>query len=228
MGFALERLDQRLIDLLRAIRNQRTQQSENRPAGRVPGIARGTLYPLGHPYHRAVVSEKHGELVDIHPDEVRAFVVSHSTPTGRRLSSRATSILRAHCLSSSNTSAACRLKARRRTGPPRPPLAGARRDPHRARRPGGGALGDDRLGHSGEICAGRLDLDLVGELLAGTQAGWLRWRLVTKLGVATEVSAHQFSRDLGSEFVVTAQAAPANTSAELISAIDEVLAGLRG
>jgi zinc protease len=228
MGFAVDRIDQRLIDQqLSTVRNQRTQQYENRAAGRVSEIALGALYPPGHPYHRAVVSGT-DELAGILPDEVRTFILTHYTPD------RATLVVTgdfdpAHALSlvikyfgSLRRQGALAL---------RPPAAA----PSLAREV------RIELGARVELpsvtlawatpasyAPGDADLDLVGELLAGGQAGWLRWRLVTQLGIATEVSAHQSSRDLGSEFSITAQAAPGHTARELIAGIDEVVAKLQG
>jgi predicted Zn-dependent peptidase len=74
---------------------------------------------------------------------------------------------------------------------------------------------------------GDAELDLVAELLVGRRAGWLRWKLIDELKIATGVWAHQASHALGSEFQIYATATPGHTPTELANAIDSVLRTLQ-
>ena len=67
------------------------------------------------------------------------------------------------------------------------------------------------------------ELDVVASLLSGNRVGWLRWRLVDELRIASRVTAGQSSRGLGSAFAIRAVAQPGHTAAELVDAIDQTL-----
>jgi hypothetical protein len=71
------------------------------------------------------------------------------------------------------------------------------------------------------------ELTLAGDLLAGHRAGWLRWSLVDKLKIATEVSAQQHSRELGSDFEIRAVATPNHSADDLLVAVDDVLRSIQ-
>ena len=63
------------------------------------------------------------------------------------------------------------------------------------------------------------EMDLVGELLAGSKTSRLYRALVYEQRVATEVAASQNSRELGGYFQIVATAAPGRTLAEVEAAI---------
>jgi len=226
MGFWAGRVDQRLIDqTLTDVRNEYAQRVENVPAGHLFELVTAAVYPSGHPYHRAAL--ENGEaLRGIGVAEVRAFVQSHYTPD------RATLVL----VGGLEAASAARLaqlyfgSIGRGPGGPRPSAA-----------PGPPA-GETHLQVAARVetaqvvvawqtaayyAPGDVELDVLGELLTGYRAGLLRIKLVDELGVATSVSARQFSHALGSIFEIRATAAPGHTPAELKQAIDGVLRGLQ-
>jgi predicted Zn-dependent peptidase len=227
MGFFAGRVDAPRIDAQVAVHgNERLQRIDNVPAGRVPEMVTSALYPPGHPYHPGLMRSPAG-LAGLTVAEVRAFAQAHYTPdhailalTGDFSSRKATELVRRYFGS---------LPSGRPL--PRPPGAVP-------------ALATEmRLQVAARVDAasvtlawptppafapGDAELDLVAELLVGHRAGWLRWRLVDELKIASDVSARQESRALGSVFVIHATATRGHAAAELTSAIDEVLATLQG
>jgi predicted Zn-dependent peptidase len=226
MGFFAQRIDERLIQQqLAALRNERLQKIDSRPAGRVSELASQALYPAGHPYRHAALFLVDG-LTSVTPAELRAFVLSHYTPdratlvlTGDFDSRRALELVVKYFGSLRAGGATARPAA------PAPALAGGTRLEVEA----GVELPAVTIAWPTppDYAPGDAELALVAELLVGKRAGWLRWRLVDELGVATDVSAHQRSRELGSEFVITVRAARGHTPAELVAAVDEVLGRLQ-
>jgi predicted Zn-dependent peptidase len=222
MGFFAARLDERLIaQQLQWLRNQRVQRYENQPAGRVPDLLMAELFPAGHPYHGGTVRAP-GGLEGLTVAELRAFVASHYTPDHALLTlvgdfepQRARSLIEKYFGS----------------------LRPARTPPPRYGTPAGPS-GQVRLNVAARVEApsvavawrtpplfapGDAELDLIAELMEGDRAGWLRWRLVDEWKIASSVTAHQYSRALGSLFVIDAVASRGHTPAELVTGIDRVL-----
>lgn len=227
MGFAGERIDDHAIQQQLAImRNERLQKIDSRPAGHVAAFASQALFPAGHPYHHASLSDL-DSLNGLGPAELRAFVASHYTPD------HATLVMTGNFDPRHALDLILKYFGSLRAGG-----ATARSLPS----PLPGLVGRARLDVAARVelpsvtvawptpphyAPGDAELDLVAELLVGRRAGWLRWRLVDELGVATDVSARQSSHELGSEFVITARAARGHTTAELIAAIDGVIRRLQ-
>ena len=70
------------------------------------------------------------------------------------------------------------------------------------------------------------ELDIVAEVLTSGKTSRLYKRLVYDLQIAQDVSAHQSSAQLGSQFSITATAQPKHTADELQKAIDDELGKL--
>jgi zinc protease len=224
MGFLTGRLEQRLVDQqVVTLRNEHDQRVENVPLGHLAELESAHIYPVGHPYHAPTLPDGEG-LRGVGVPEVRAFVEAQYTPD------RATLVLSGDFDPRLALGAIQKYFGTIPRGPGRPrPTAG---------RPV--LEGETRLRMAAHVEqpsvtlvwstvpvyeSGDAELDVVAELLAGARAGLLRLKLVDGLGIATSVSAHQYSRQLGSLFIIHATAAPRHSPAELAAAIDDVLRG---
>jgi zinc protease len=226
MGFFAGALNDRLIaQQLQVTHNERVQWFENRPAGIVPELIAAELYPSGHPYHGGALRGTAG-LKGVTASELRAFVESHYTPdqatlvvTGDFDPRRARALVEKYF----GSLRPARPAARRSDAVPTP--AGEVRLQVAARV----ELPSVTIAwRTAPIFAwGDAELDLIAELLEGQRAGWLRWRLVYDWKIAASVSAHQDSRELGSEFVIHAIASRGHTPRELVDGIDRVLRELQ-
>jgi zinc protease len=226
MGFLTGRLDQRLIDQqIVTLKNEQAQKIENTPLGHLADMENASIYPPGHPYHAPGIAD--GErLRGIGVPEVRAFIEAQYTPD------RATLVLSGDFDASGTIALVQRYFGTIRRGPgtprrpaPQPVLAGQTRLHVAA--------------HVEQASVtmvwptvpfyepGDAELDVVSELLAGPRAGLLRLKLVDTLGIAISVSARQYSKRLGSLFVIHVTAAPGHSPSELIVAIDDVLRNLQ-
>jgi predicted Zn-dependent peptidase len=226
MGFLSGRLEQRIIDQqVITLHNEHVQKVDNAPLGHVADLESTHIYPSGHPYHRTALPDGEG-LRGIGVPEVRAFIGAQYTPE------RATLVLAGDF----DAPTALGLVQRYFGTIPRGPGTPRRTFPQ--------AVLDReiRLHLAAHVelpsvtlvwptapfyQPGDAELDVVAELFAGPRAGILRIRLVDQLGIATSVAAHQYSRRLGSLFVIHATAAPGHSPAELTAAIDEQLDVLR-
>jgi zinc protease len=227
MGFLSGRLDQRLIDQqIVTVKNEQVQRIENTPLGHLTDIESARIYPAGHPYRASPLPD--GErLRGIGVPEVRAFVVAQYTPD------RATLVLSGDF----HTARAIDLVQRYFGTIPRGPGT-----PRRAAAPPV-LFGQTRLHLAARVeqqsvtlvwptvpfyQPGDAELDLVSELLTGSRAGLLRIKLVNVLGIASSVTSRQYSRQLGSLFVIHATAAPGHTPEELVAATDDLLRSVQG
>jgi zinc protease len=183
------------------------------------------MYPPEHPYHRGWL---HGspDLANVTAREVRAFVQAHYRPeqailalAGDFESVRALSLAHQYFAPVGTAGSPVHVEGKRprldrevrltvaaRVELPMVMLAWAT--------PPQNAPGD-------------AELDLVGQLLTGSRAGWLRWKLVDELKIASQVSARESSRQYGSQFMIEATATRGHRPEELVDAIDQVLQKLQ-
>ena len=68
---------------------------------------------------------------------------------------------------------------------------------------------------------GDAELDLVADILANGRSSRLYRRLIHDRRVASELAAHQTSRELGGLFQIVASAAPGHTLADIAEAFDD-------
>jgi zinc protease len=222
MGFLSDSLTEaRVAQAVATIDENHERRVDDVAMGHTWQMIERALYPEGHPYHRLATPP--GQFLrGLTVAEVRTFVQRFYTPD------------RAHLVISGAFDPArtrqlvTRYFAGLRGGP-----AGARRT---AERPLPGR--EQRLQLAARVNLPAVTvawstppmqepddiaLDIVAELLIGHRAGLLRLKLIDELKVATKVSAREYSRRLGSVFVINATAAPGHTAADLLSAIDGVL-----
>jgi predicted Zn-dependent peptidase len=222
MGFLSPRLDDHAIaQQLPVLQSEWGQKVEHLLDGKVMTMIQDELYPPGHPYHGGELPNP-DDLRGLSADEVRAFIDAHYTPD------RAVLVLTGDF----DTAQAMELvvkyfgpipAARAAAPPPAPdsPLVGETRLQIAADVESAVVTMAWRtaVAHAPDDVA----LDLIANLLTGSRAGWLRWRLVDELRIASSVTAEQRSRDLESIFVIRAVANPGHTTAELVDAIDQTL-----
>jgi zinc protease len=80
MGFLLDALDQKKLDVQRdVVRNERRQSTENRPYGRAEVRLVELLYPKPHPYFGAVIGS-HEDLQAASLEDVKAFFRTYYVP----------------------------------------------------------------------------------------------------------------------------------------------------
>ncbi|HEY8088892.1 MAG TPA: pitrilysin family protein [Polyangiaceae bacterium] len=226
MGFLVERIDDRLVaEQVAVVLNEHAQKIDGAPAGRLHDLVDAAMYPPEHPYHRGWL---HGspDLANVTAREVRAFVQAHYRPeqailalAGDFESVRALSLAHQYFAPVGTAGSPVHVEGKRprldrevrltvaaRVELPMVMLAWAT--------PPQNAPGD-------------AELDLVGQLLTGSRAGWLRWKLVDELKIASQVSARESSRQYGSQFMIEATATRGHRPEELVDAIDQVLQKLQ-
>jgi predicted Zn-dependent peptidase len=227
MGFFVERLDEKLLaEQIAVVLNEHAQKIDGAPAGRLHDFVDAALYPPGHPYHGGWLRGS-SELGAVTVAEVRAFFEAHYRPdqailaiTGDFESVRALSTVHRYFAAIGTSGAPAKARGAR------PRLEK-----------------ETRLYVAAHVelpmvmvawptapfyAPGDAELDLVAQVLSGHRAGWLRWKLVDELKIASNVNAHQSSRELGSEFMIEATAARGHTPDEMLDAMDRVIAKLQG
>jgi len=225
MGFLLPALTKEKFDNQRdVVLNERRQNYENRPYG-MAGIAMtAALFPDGHAYHWPTIGSP-DDLRSATLDDVRAFFGRYYHPANASLA----------IAGDVDPDRALELAAAYfgdvPAGPPPPevPPAPARATPARL-------VVEDRvelprlyLGWVSPAMYGEGDaeLDLLADVLAAGKASRLYRSLVYERRMATDVSACQGSRELGSAFQIAATAVPGVGLGDLERAIHEEVSRVR-
>jgi zinc protease len=226
MGFFANRVDEHLIaQQLAVIRNESAARRDTVPAGIVRELVAAELYSAHHPYH-VLARSADPRLDGVSPGEVRAFVDAQFTPDRAILS-----------LVGDFDRAQARALVERYFGTLRP---GHGRRPPIAAVPS--LAGETRLEVAARVETASLTivwptaaintrgdpvLDVIASLLTGQRAGWLRWKLIDELKIASRITAYQHSEELASEFVIEVKATRGHGADELLPAIDGVLRQLQ-
>jgi zinc protease len=206
------------------VENERREEIENRPYGRVEEILPTLLYPPAHPYHHPIIGS-HADLQAARVEEAKAFFARHYAASNLVL-----------VVTGDFSAAAARpLVARyfgwlpsttpppRVTAPPLPPLS-----PQRA------TLDDDvtlprvvlAWRSPADFAPGDAACDLVAAILGAGTWSRLHQSLVYDKKLAQSIDVQQESARLGSQLVITATAQAGHTTAELERALDDELARL--
>ena len=202
-----EHMTQEKLDLQReVVRNERRQSSENEPYGKVELLLPPALYPPGHPYHHPVIGS-HEDLEAATLEDVVGFFRTYYVPGNASL-----------VVAGDFDPAVVRPLVERTFGaiPAGPVPSPTQVSPTwltRERR----LVDVDRVEfpklylvwHSpASFSRGDAEMDLLAGILAGGPSTRLERRLVLEERLAQEVAAYQWSRELGSIFVVEALATP--------------------
>jgi zinc protease len=225
MGFLLPALtEEKFANQRDVVLNERRQNYENRPYG-MAGLAMiDALFPEGHPYHWATIGSPE-DLRAATADDVRAFFRRYYHPANASLAiagdvdaDRALELAAAYFgeIPAGDPPDAV---------PPTPPHARPSR-----------RLVEDRvelprlyLGwlSPAMYADGDAELDLLADELATGKASRLYRSLVYERRIATDVSAGQGSRELGSAFQIVATAVPGVGLGVIEDAIHEEIARVR-
>jgi zinc protease len=226
MGWLLPALTEARFSMQReVVLNERRQTYENRPYGLAHFAVLDALYPVGHPYSWPTI----GDPLDLRAatvDDTRAFFARFYHPGNASLT----------IAGDVDPEIALRLAARLfEEIAPGPDVAAVTAPPVMTPRVPRVVLEDrvdlPRLSlvwpTPALFAPGDAELDLLADLTANGKVSRLYRRLVYDERVATDLSASQGSRELGSYFQITASAAPGHTLDEIARAVLAELARLR-
>ena len=226
MGFLLETLDgPKLANQRDVVRNERRQSTENTPYGLPEEAMVQALYPAPHPYHGVVIGS-HADIEAAKLDDVREFFRQYYTPNNASIA----------IVGDFDPAKAKQMVEKYfepiPSGPPVPPVD-VKTQPIRH---------EVRLTVTDEVelprvymlwitppyfAAGDADADMVAHVLGGGKSSRLYKKLVYELQIAQDVDTQRYPLKLGSMFYIQATCKPAVTPAELETAINQELTGLR-
>src|SRR5262245_14236582 len=207
------------------VRNERRQETENVPYGKVELLMPEALYPPEHPYHHPVIGS-HEDLEAATLPDVIAFFREFYVPANATL-----------VVAGDFDSAEIRPLIERTFGA----LASHPAPPHRSAPPV--TLADERrvvdgdkvefpklylAWHSAaEYAPGDAELDLLATILAEGPSSRLEKRLVLDTRLAQSVDASQQSAELGSTFVIEVMPSPGveleTLKAETLAVVEQLL-----
>ena len=226
MGYLLDAMSPSSVDGQRdVVKNERRQSYENRPYGMASPTLSENLYPPDHPYHWPVIGSQE-DLSAATFEDVVQFFRTYYAPGNASLSiagdidPEQTRELVEHWFSD--------VPAGNDVGPLGGPVAYLTEEKR--------VVLEDRVQLPRlYMCwlsppiyqPGDAELDIAGDVLAGSKNSRLYKRLVYDLQIAQDVSAYQSSAELSSEFCVTATARSGHGLSELETVIQEELDKLK-
>jgi len=219
-------MTQEKLDLQReVVRNERRQTTENQPYGKSELLLEPALYPPGHPYHHPVIGS-HEDLEAATLEDVVRFFRTYYVPANA-------SLVVAGDFDPDQVRGVIQKTFGAIPAQPEPPRVEV--PPVRLEREKR-VVATDRVQfpkiwlawHSpAELAPGDAEMELIADVLAGSPSSRLEKRLVLEDRVAQEVDAYQWSRELGSVFVIEAVASPGVDLEKVKSEILDVVAELR-
>ncbi|MBI4479177.1 MAG: insulinase family protein [Acidobacteria bacterium] len=222
MGYLLDVLDQpKLTNQQDVVRNERRQNSENRPYAIVEETLYQQLFPQPHPYYASVIGS-HADIQAARLEDVRNFFLRYYPPNN------ATLVIAGDL----DKAQAKRLVSKyfgSLKGGQAVPQVRVSTQPIRAERR---AVVKDRIELERVYMAwitppifkpGDPEARLAAQILGGGPSSRLYQKLVYEKQAAQDVSARAEPQGLGSIFRVQATARPGHTAAELEQLIDEEL-----
>ena len=225
MGFLLPALTEEKFNNQRdVVLNERRQNYENRPYGMAGLAMTGELFPDGHPYHWATIGSP-DDLRAATADDVRAFFRRYYHPANASLA------IAGDVDADRALDLAAAYFGEIPAGEPPSPVPSAPEHAIPARRAIEDRVELPRL-YIGWLsppmyAGGDAELDLLADVLATGKASRLYRSLVYERRIATDVSAYQGSRELGSSFQIVATAVPGIGLGALESAIHAEVARVR-
>ena len=224
MGHLLPALTPERFETQRGVvLNERRQNYENRPYGLSLMALSTALYPAEHPYRWPTIGAV-DDLRAMQFDDVRAFFRTYYHPGNASL------VLAGDISVAEGFDLAERYFGEIPAGEPIPAL-----DVPPVTSAGRRILLEDRVElprvylawHSpATFKPGDADADLLSDLLANGKTSRLYRTLVFERRLAVDVSAYQYSRELGGFFLLVATAAPGRTLTEIVDVVDETLAAI--
>ncbi len=217
MGFLIDGLSQKALDIQRdVVKNERRQSFENAPYGPSSLAMMDTLFPVGHPYHGAVIGSMQ-DLTAATFDDVKAFYRDYYAPSNATLAlagdfdlSRAKNWIEKYFGTLRNL--------------PKPKTPAYTSSPISAQR-----LDIDEPVQVPKVAFGWVtppayqpdsaSLELAAEILAGGKATRLYRSLVVEQKLAVDVDASADDNALGTLFTIDAYAASGVPTARLESAL---------
>jgi zinc protease len=227
MGYLLDTMSPARVDGQRdVVKNERRQSYDNRPYGQAEITLGEMLFPPGHPYHWPTIGYM-DDLTAASYQDVVDFFKQYYTPNNASLA-----------IAGDIEVAATRALVEKwfgdiPRGPEVPPLVG----------PAAMLTGVSKKTLTDRVQLPRLylawlspaaltpgdaELDVAADVLTGGKNARLYKRLVYDMQIAQNVEAYQYSRALGSSFIIEATARPGHALDELERVIDEELDRLRG
>jgi len=222
MGYMVNAIDQKTLDLQRGVVQNEKRQGENQPYGLAEELIQEDTYPAGHPYSWNTI----GSMEDLNAaslEDVKQWFRTYYGPSNSVI-----------VVAGDITPAAARQKVEKYFGeiPAGPPVkhqsawVAKMTGTHRA-------VIQDRVNqarvykvwNTPESTSEDADyLDMVSDNLANGQVSRLYKRLVYDDQIATDVAAYSNQREIGGQFVIQASARPGVELSRVEKAIDEELA----
>jgi zinc protease len=211
-----------IADAVQIIANERGQRVSNAAMGLANELIPTELFPAGHAYRHVLRANDAVTLAQVTPDEVRAYADKYFVPSNAVLV-----VVGDAKLDRVMTLANRWFGGIPAGSPPSVPSATApplQKEIHldiaaRVERP----VVKLTWLTPAQYAPGDAELDVVAGVLRGTRIARLNWELITRLKVASEITAHQASHRRASTFTITATATAGHTAQEVANAIDDVL-----
>ncbi|MFI5370093.1 MAG: M16 family metallopeptidase, partial [Candidatus Eisenbacteria bacterium] len=225
MGFLLDRLDQSMLSNQQdVVRNERRQTTENRPYGLADEAIYHELFPVGHPYHAAVMGS-HADIQAAKLEDVRDFFSKFYVPNNATLAIVGDiDVEKTKALVTKYFATIPRGPVIATEPVTTPPITAEKRLTMTDQV----ELPQVQMGWltPSYFSPGDAEADLTARILAGGKASRLYESLVYRQKIAQDVSAYQESATLGSIFHLTVTAKPGHTVDELDAAIDHEIDSL--
>ena len=222
MGYMVNAIDQKTLDLQRGVVQNEKRQGENQPYGLAEELIQEDTYPGGHPYSWSVI----GSMEDLNAaslEDVKHWFQTYYGPSNAVL-----------VVAGDIDPATARRKVEQYFGeiPPGPPVK--HQSAWTAKMSGSHrAVIQDRVNQARvykvwnvpEFGSEDSDyLDMVSDNLSNGKTSRLYKRLVYDEQLATDVAAYSNQREIGGQFTIQASARPGIDLALLEKAIDEEMA----
>ena len=212
------------LDLQReVVKNERRQSTENTPFGKAYEMINGLMFPKGHPYSTSVIGS-HEDLSAAAVADVQAFFSTFYVPNNASL-----------VVAGDFDPKAIKPLINKLYGSLPRSNDIPRKQVQPFNYPGAKLTMVDAVSAAKSIMVwhsaaaakpGDIEMNIASSVLADGLASRLQESLVNKLGVATDVSANQDSKYLGSLFTIDATLAPDKKQDDLERAIQKVIAEL--
>ena len=226
MGFLLEALDQKRLDIQRdVVKNERRQSYENRPYGMAHLMLQPALFPAPHPYNWPVIGSQE-DLDAASLEDIKAFFRRFYSPSNASLA-----------IAGDFDSDGARAMVERYFGdiPPGPAIS-------RVGQMGSALKGEVRLEVADKVQLPRLSLvwpappafdvdeaplDILASVLGGGKSSRLYRSLVYDKQIARDVSVGHYAQEIAGEFTIQVTASPGHTLEEIEDVVELELDRIR-